>query len=60
VYEELPGWREPLSGIGRMEDLPAAARRYIARLEELVGIPVGILSIGPGREQTIVITPPFA
>ena len=60
VYEELPGWREPLSGIGRMEDLPATARRYIARLEELVGIPVGILSIGPGREQTIVITPPFA
>jgi adenylosuccinate synthase len=53
VYERLPGWRSDLASARRLADLPAAARRYIDRLAELVGRPVAILSVGPDREQTI-------
>jgi adenylosuccinate synthase len=59
IYEQHPGWREPLSGAHRLEDLPAAARRYVERLEEMVGVEVGIVSIGPARDQTMVLSPPF-
>ncbi len=54
VYEALPGWRTPIAGVRRYEELPAAARGYIERLEELVGAPVTHVSVGPDREQTIV------
>jgi adenylosuccinate synthase len=55
IYEELPGWETPTTGARRFEDLPAAARRYILRLEELVGgIPVRFIGVGPGREALIV------
>ncbi|CAG0976390.1 adenylosuccinate synthase [Myxococcaceae bacterium] len=59
VYERLPGWSERLSELRRFEDLPDAARRYVDRVESLVGIPVEILSIGPGRDETIVRSDPF-
>ncbi len=59
VFEEVEGWTEDLTGIGSRADLPAAAERYVARLEELVETPVGILSTGPGREQTVILDPPF-
>ena len=59
VYEQVEGWREPLTGIDSIVRLPTAARRYVERLETLVGVPVDILSVGPGREQTIVLSPPF-
>jgi adenylosuccinate synthase len=59
VYEELPGWDESITDARKLDDLPAAARRYVARLEELVGVPVGILSTGPGREQTMILSEPF-
>jgi len=59
VYEDMPGWREPLTGIGSLGALPLAARRYVARLEDLVGVPIDILSVGPAREQTIILSPPF-
>jgi adenylosuccinate synthase len=52
-YEELPGWREPLSAARRLDDLPANARRYVERLETLVGAPVALVSIGAQRDQTI-------
>jgi adenylosuccinate synthase len=59
VYESQPGWTETLSSARRMEDLPAAARRYVERIETLVGVPIEILSIGPGRDETIVRSDPF-
>jgi len=60
VYEELPGWTESTVGARSMEALPAAARAYIARLEELVGAPVDIVSTGPDRNETIVLRSAFA
>jgi adenylosuccinate synthase len=53
VYETLPGWKQDISGIRRLVDLPAAARRYVERLGELIGLPVGFISVGPDRAQTI-------
>jgi adenylosuccinate synthase len=53
VYEELPGWREPLGAVRALGDLPANARRYVDRLASLAGAPVVLLSVGAHREQTI-------
>ncbi|HZV06453.1 MAG TPA: adenylosuccinate synthase [Gemmataceae bacterium] len=53
VYETLPGWRQDIRGARRLTDLPAAARRYVERLGELLKLPVTIISVGPDREQTI-------
>jgi len=55
VYETMPGWKTPLSDIRKYEDLPENAKKYIARLEDLIGAPIGIISVGPDREQTIFI-----
>ncbi|HYT94337.1 MAG TPA: adenylosuccinate synthase [Gemmataceae bacterium] len=52
VYETMPGWRQPIEA-RKVGDLPAAARRYVDRLSALLGLPVGIVSVGPDREQTI-------
>jgi adenylosuccinate synthase len=57
VYETLPGWGEELDAVRREGDLPAAARRYVDRIAELVGRPVTIVSIGPDRAQTIIRDP---
>jgi adenylosuccinate synthase len=54
VYEELPGWWEDISGAREFNDLPAKARDYVLRLEELAGAPVSCIGVGPGRDQTIV------
>jgi adenylosuccinate synthase len=54
VYETLPGWREDVSSVRRYEDLPENARRYLERIGQLVGRPVEIVSVGPGREQTVL------
>jgi adenylosuccinate synthase len=59
VYEELPGWKESTVGITRHEDLPENARAYLKRIEEIVGIPVDIISTGPDRAETIVVRNPF-
>ncbi|MFP5069146.1 adenylosuccinate synthase [Pseudonocardia nantongensis] len=53
VYEEMPGWFEDLSAARTWEDLPAAARAYVERIEELTGAPVSAIGVGPGRDQTI-------
>lgn len=53
VYETLPGWDEDITAARKWEDLPVAARRYVERLEQLAGVPVTIVSVGPDREQTI-------
>ena len=57
VYETLPGWAEELAAVRHEYDLPAAARRYVDRIAELVGRPVTIVSIGPDRAQTIIRAP---
>jgi adenylosuccinate synthase len=59
VYEELPGWQAPTTGIRRYEELPVEARGYIARLEELIGCPVNLICVGPEREEVIEKTPIF-
>ncbi|MBW3624855.1 MAG: adenylosuccinate synthetase, partial [Armatimonadetes bacterium] len=53
IYEELPGWSEEITEVRSVADLPTNARRYLKRIEELVGVPVEIVSVGPDREQTI-------
>lgn len=55
VYEVLPGWLASTKGVKRYADLPLAARRYIERLCELVGVPLSVLSVGPERENTLFI-----
>ena len=59
VYEELPGWSEPLTHIRSLDALPQNARQYVERLEELVGVPVKMISVGAGREETILMRPTF-
>jgi adenylosuccinate synthase len=55
VYEELLGWDEDLTDARRIEDLPRAARVYVDRLAELVGVPISVISVGPGREQSLPV-----
>ena len=59
VYETLPGWKEPTSGITDFARLPESARRYLARVEQLAGVPIDIVSTGPDRAETIVLRHPF-
>ena len=59
IYEEMPGWSESTVGAKSMDVLPAAARAYIKRIEELVGVPIDMVSTGPDREETIVLRHPF-
>ena len=59
IFETLPGWSEDISGIRKIEDLPENTRNYLKRIEELIETPIDIISIGPGREETIVIKNPF-
>ncbi len=54
VFDVLPGWSRPTAGVRRFEDLPGEALRYIAHVEQVVGVPVGIVSTGADREDTIV------
>lgn len=58
-YEYLQGWKQPTTEIDSLEKLPDNARRYISKLEELCGIPLSILSVGPARHQTIICNNPF-
>ena len=60
VYETVPGWTESTVGAKSIEDLPVAARSYIAKLEHLVGAPIDIISTGPDRAETIVLRNPYA
>ena len=59
IFEECRGWTEDISNAKSVDDLPAAVRAYIARLENLVGVPVGIISVGPARDATITLMPAF-
>lgn len=59
VYEELPGWRSDITGVRSFDELPENARAYVKRLEELAGCPIVMVSIGPRRDQTIILKNPF-
>ena len=60
IYESIPGWSESTEGARRWADLPAAAIKYVRRVEELIGCPVALLSTSPERDDTILVTDPFA
>ena len=55
VFRTLPGWKVDITEVRRMEDLPPEARAYIDVVSELVDSPVDIVSVGPDREQTILV-----
>ncbi|MDA8126644.1 MAG: adenylosuccinate synthase [Deltaproteobacteria bacterium] len=59
VYEELDGWTEDIRGAKRIEDLPGNTRRYIDRLESLSGARLALISVGPDRDETIILNNPF-
>ncbi len=59
IYETMPGWRENISGIRRFDDLPENVRSYLNRIETLSQTPIDIVSVGPDRDQTIVLRNPF-
>ena len=60
IYEEMPGWSDSTEGARSWADLPAEAIKYVRRVEELIGCPVAMLSTSPEREDTILVTDPFA
>jgi adenylosuccinate synthase len=59
IYESLPGWSTPTAGVTDFDGLPDKAKAYLARIEVLLGIPVDIVSTGPGREAIILRRHPF-
>jgi adenylosuccinate synthase len=60
VYETLPGWSEPLQGARTLADLPATARSYVRFVEEQIGVPAWIVSVGVRRDETVVTHDPLA
>jgi adenylosuccinate synthase len=58
-FEELPGWTEDIREVRRYQDLPAATQNYLKRAEALVGVPIQIISVGPDRQETMVLQNPF-
>ena len=59
VYEAFEGWSETTAGVTSWDDLPARARQYLLRVQELIGVPIDMVSTGPDRDHTIVIRHPF-
>lgn len=59
IYEELPGWQESTAGIKSINQLPKAARNYIDRITELLGVKIALIATGPERSDTIIIEHPF-
>jgi len=59
IYEEVPGWTESTVGICEFDALPAPARNYLKRIEEICGVPIDLISTGPDRDETIVMRHPF-
>jgi adenylosuccinate synthase len=59
VYEEMDGWKAPIKDFKKYEELPLNAKKYLKRLEELLGVVIDIISVGPERESTIILKNPF-
>ena len=55
VYETFEGWKQDLRGCRSVDELPAAARRYVAAIEQRAGVPISHISVGPERTQTIAV-----
>ncbi|MBD1371999.1 adenylosuccinate synthase [Hazenella sp. IB182357] len=60
VYEELPGWKQDITGIRNLHELPLETQHYIERINQLTGIPLSIFSVGPDRDQTVQVRPVYA
>jgi adenylosuccinate synthase len=60
IHEELEGWSENTAGARSWADLPGAAIKYVRRIEELIQCPVALVSTSPERDDTILVTDPFA
>jgi adenylosuccinate synthase len=60
VYEELPGWQEDISQSRQMDQLPPQARAYLKSVEEIARVPISVVSVGAGREETILVKNPFS
>ena len=59
VYESLEGWKAEIENVRNYEDLPVQAKDYIRRIEDLIGVPANIVSVGPDRAETLLLTNPF-
>jgi adenylosuccinate synthase len=59
IYEELPGWQEPTKDVRNFDDLPKQAQAFVRRVEQVIGCPVDLISVGPEREQAIIVNPIF-
>jgi adenylosuccinate synthase len=60
AYEEIPGWQEDIGSARNIEDLPQKARDYIKRIEDITETPAAIISVGPARDETLLLNNPFA
>lgn len=56
IYETLPGWKEDVTGVRKLSDFPPAARAYMDQIAEWIGFPIGVISVGPDRQQTIFVS----
>ena len=59
VYEEMEGWEKPLDDVRSFSGLPTQAQKYVRRLEEIIETEIILVSVGPGRDQTILLKSPF-
>ena len=55
IYEDVQGWQEPTASVKSLDKLPDGARHYIKRIEDLIGVPIHMISTGPNRDETIMI-----
>jgi adenylosuccinate synthase len=60
VYEEISGWQEEIVAARSVDDLPLKARDYIRRIEDITETPVVIISVGPARDETLLLNNPFS
>ena len=60
IYEKIPGWKKSTFGLRNLEDMPKNAINYIKRVEELIELPISIISTSPERDDTILIKDPYA
>lgn len=60
IYEEMPGWSEDVTAARSLDELPGTTRAYVERIEKLVGVPIGIISVGPERSANIILNNPFS
>ena len=59
IYETFSGWSDSTAGLTRWSDLPAKARQYLERVQDMIGVPIDMVSTGPDRDHTIVLRHPF-